>query len=237
MTTEITQDKVRSVLSTKNVLIVGLGGVGAYVADTLARSGIGSLTIVDADTVSLTNINRQLPALPDTIGQLKIKVIEERLKKINPSIKVTGIAEFLQGDAIAKIVKENKYDYVVDCIDTVSPKVYLIKSAVEAGVPVVSSFGAGGRLDPTKILISDIEHTHEDTFGRIVRYRLHKHGIKNGIICVFSTETADKQALMFQNDRFKKSSFGTISYITSIFGLKCAEAVIRGLMGDKFNSK
>ena len=217
-------------LGNKNVLIVGLGGVGSYTAEILARHGIGKMTLVDADDISLTNINRQLPALPETVGKIKVDIIKERLLRINPSIQIEIRKEFIDGERIKQIVEEFPYDYVVDAIDSVSPKIYLIKSTIEAKIPLVSAMGAGGRFDPSKVMIADISQTYQDSLTRIVRSRLHKFNIRSGFKCVFSSEEADKAALMFHDERFKRSSFGTLSYMTSIFGLKCAEVVLHDLL-------
>ncbi|BFU21461.1 HesA/MoeB/ThiF family protein, putative [Entamoeba histolytica HM-1:IMSS-B] len=220
----------RDSLKSKHILIVGLGGVGSYTAEILARCGIGQLTIVDADTISVSNINRQLPAIPSTVGQSKVGIVKQRLERINPEIEVKTVVEFLENERIHELVSAG-FDYVVDAIDSVSPKVFLIKNVMEAKIPLVSSMGAGGRFDPTKIQIADISLSHKDNLTRLVRYRLHKHGIRSGFNCVFSSEEPDRAALMFHQERFKKSSFGTLSYITSMFGVKCAESVIRDLIG------
>ena len=217
-------------LQNKRVLIVGLGGVGSYTAEILTRQGITKFTLVDADDISLTNINRQLPALPSTVGQIKVEVIKQRLQRINPSVEVELRKEFIEEERINEIVNEFEYDYVVDAIDSVSPKIYLIKAAIDKKIPLVSAMGAGGRFDPTQVKIADISESFQDSLTRIVRYRLHKFGIRSGFKCVFSSEEADKAALMFHDERFKKSSFGTLSYMTSIFGLKCAEVVINDLL-------
>ncbi|ELP83762.1 ubiquitin-activating enzyme E1, putative [Entamoeba invadens IP1] len=223
-------------LSLKHVLIVGLGGVGSYTAEILARSGVGHLTIVDADVVAASNINRQLPATPQTIGRKKVEVVKERLQKINPEIKIETIERFIENEGIQEILK-CRYDYVVDAIDSVSPKVFLIKNVMERGMSLVSSFGSGGRFDPTKVGIADISQTEKDQLMRVVRYRLHKHGIRTGFKAVYSLESPDKGALMFQEEKFKKSSFGTLSYMTSIFGAKCAEVVLRDLTGNPVVTK
>lgn len=221
-----------NVLKEKRILIVGLGGVGSYTAEVLTRSGIGKFTLVDADDISLTNINRQLPALPETIGKVKVEVIRERLLKINPTIEIEIRKEFINDERITEIIQEYPYDFIVDAIDSVSPKVWLLRKAYEQKIPIVSSMGAGGRFDPTKVIISDISKTCQDGLSRNVRIRLNKWNIKSGIPCVFSSEEADKSALMYHEERFKKSSFGTLSYMTSLFGLKCAEVVLSSLLSS-----
>ena len=219
-------------LINKRILIVGLGGVGSYTAEILARQGIQKFTLVDADDISLTNINRQLPALPSTIGKVKVEVIKERLQRINPQIEIEIRKEFIEGERIKEIITEYQYDYCVDAIDSVSPKIYLIQSVIEHKIPLVSAMGAGGRIDPTQVKIADISETFQDSLTRIVRSRLGKLGIKSGFQCVFSSEEADKSALMYHDEQYKKSSYGTISYMTSLFGLKCAEVVLRDLLSQ-----
>ena len=150
-------------LQNKRVLIVGLGGVGSYTAEILTRQGITKFTLVDADDISLTNINRQLPALPSTVGQIKVEVIKQRLQRINPSVEVELRKEFIEEERINEIVNEFEYDYVVDAIDSVSPKIYLIKAAIDKKIPLVSAMGAGGRFDPTQVKIADISESFQDS--------------------------------------------------------------------------
>lgn len=218
-------------LQSANVLVVGLGGVGAFAAEYLVRAGIGKLTIVDGDIIDETNINRQLPALHSTLGKLKTVVMQERLQDINPDIQIQLISRFIQPDEFDVLVTAQQYDYIVDAIDSVSPKIYLILAAKRNKIKIVSAMGAGGKLDPGKVKVSDISKTRDDFLARVIRKRLKKHGYQKGIKCVFSTELQDENAMqMTDNSGFKKSHYGTISYMPALFGLYAAAEVIRYLI-------
>lgn len=220
-------------LQSANVLVVGLGGVGAFATEYLVRAGIGNLTIIDGDTIDETNINRQLPALRSTLGKRKTEVMQERLLDINPDVQINVISRFIQPDAFETLVTAEKYDYIVDAIDSVSPKVYLILAAKRNKIKIVSAMGAGGKMDPSKVKVSDISKTRDDFLARVIRKRLKKHGYQKGIKCVFSTELQDGNALqMTDNSGFKKSHYGTISYMPALFGLYAAAEVIRYLIKD-----
>lgn len=216
-------------LNDKHVLVVGLGGVGAYAAEMIARAGIGQMTIVDGDVVNKTNINRQLLALHSQIGRPKAEIMAERIRDINPNIKLTVFNEFLKDERMRELL-ENKYDYVVDAIDTVSPKVFLICHCVELGHKIISCMGAGGRVDPTKLQIADISKTYNCKLAKTIRKRLHRKGIDKGVNVVFSSELVDKSSVIEVNDEEnKKSTVGTISYMPALFGIYCASKVIRDL--------
>lgn len=216
-------------LSKKHVLVVGLGGVGAYSAEMIARAGIGHMTIVDGDVVNETNINRQLLALHSQIGRSKAEIMAERLRDINPDIDLTVIDEFIKDERMRQLL-DNKYDYVVDAIDTVSPKVFLICHCVELGHKIISCMGAGGRVDPTKLQIADISKTYNCKLAKTIRKRLHRKGIDKGVNVVFSSELVDKSAVIEVDDEEnKKSTVGTISYMPALFGIYCASKVIRDL--------
>lgn len=224
-------DKVGSLLD-KHVLIIGLGGVGSYAAEFLVRGGIGALTIVDGDTVDTTNRNRQLPALTSTIGEWKADIMRQRLLDINPELKITVHRTFIEKDITDELL-ETEFDYVVDCIDTVAPKVSLLKKAYAKGYKIVSSMGAGGKTDPTKIEISDISKVHHCKLARYVKKRLHRGDIRKGIIAVFSPEEVSADALaLTENTQNKISYYGTISYIPATFGAHCASVVLRDLMNE-----
>lgn len=221
-------DKVEQ-LSRKHVLVVGLGGVGAYAAEMIARAGVGRMTIVDGDTVSVSNINRQLPALHSQVGRFKAEVMAERLRDINPQIELTVVNEFIKDERMEQLL-ENNYDYVVDAIDTLSPKVFLICHCVRLGLNIISSMGSGGKTDPTKLQIADISKTYNCKLARAIRKRLHRKGIDKGVQVVFSTELTDKAAVVEVDDEEnKKSTVGTISYMPALFGIYCASKVIRDL--------
>lgn len=215
-----------------HVLVVGIGGVGAYAAEMIARSGVGHLTIADADVVSVSNINRQLVALHSTIGRKKCDIMAERLRDINPEIELTVVNRFIKDNETDALLDSAKFDYVVDAIDTLSPKLALIHGALERGIPLVSSMGAGAKTDPTLMEIKDISKTHHCPLAHMLRKRLHKIGIKRGFWAVFSPEPVREGAMILCEEQNKKSNVGTISYIPALFGIGCASVVIRGLIGE-----
>jgi len=217
-------------LTNAHVLVVGLGGVGGICAEMIARAGVGSMTIVDADVVEASNRNRQLPALVSTDNVLKTTVMAERLLDINPDLKLTVIPDFINRTKIATILDETKFDYAVDCIDTLSPKCGFIKASVDRGVPIVSSMGAGGRVDPTKVKVGDIADTYNCPLAFYVRKRLRKVGIRKGVKAVYSTELIDKGKVILAPDGSpKKSIIGTISYLPAVIGCTVASVVVRDL--------
>ncbi|MBR2400393.1 MAG: tRNA threonylcarbamoyladenosine dehydratase [Tidjanibacter sp.] len=215
-----------------HVLIVGLGGVGAYVAEMLARAGVGQLTIADADIVSESNINRQLVALHSTIGRSKTSVLSERLRDINPEIRLNIWTEYIRDEKTNELLDAAKYDYVVDCIDTLSPKANLIVESLKRSYPLVSSMGAGAKTDPTKIEVTDIGKSHHCPLAHMLRKRLHKFGIRSGFWAVFSPEPVREGAMIIAEETNKKSNVGTISYIPAAFGCVCSSVVIRDLIGE-----
>jgi tRNA A37 threonylcarbamoyladenosine dehydratase len=217
-------------LRSSNVLVVGLGGVGSYAAEMICRAGVGKMTIVDGDTVHPSNRNRQLPALKSTEGVPKAGVMAERLKDINPELKLTVVEEYIRDERMIEILKSG-YDYVVDAIDTLSPKVFLIYHSLKMNYPVVSSMGAGGKYDPLRVSIADISETTDCTLARILRKRLHRLGVREGFLAVYSDEVVDKtKVLEVDGEQNKKSVVGTISYMPAAFGIACASVVIRGLL-------
>lgn len=226
------EEKVNNLLSA-NVLVVGLGGVGGICAEMIARSGVGKMTIVDADVVEASNRNRQIPALISTDGKLKAEVMAERIKDINPDIELTVIPEFIKDNRTIEILTSQKFDYAVDCIDTLSPKVFFIKACMDMKIPLISSMGAGGKFDPTKIEVIDISETYQCNLARYVRKRLKRHGIHKGFKVVFSPEAADQSRIFETPKAFpKKSVIGTISYMPAAFGITCASVVVRDLINQ-----
>ncbi len=224
-------------LKNAHLLIVGLGGVGAYAAEQLCRAGIGKFTIVDADTVQPSNRNRQLPALISNQGKLKAKVMAERMRDINPDVNIEVIAEYVKEQRLVDILEAAKYDYVVDAIDTLSPKIYFIYNTVSRGLKLVSSMGAGGKFDPMQVHIADIEQTYMCPLADMIRKRLHKFGLYTGFKAVFSTEKALKDSIIPNDtDRNKKSTVGTISYLPPLFGCCIASVVIREILGHEIKS-
>lgn len=221
-----------AMLRRAHVLIVGLGGVGAYAAEMIARAGVGRLTLADADTVNPTNINRQLVALRSTVGRPKAEVLGERLRDIDPEIGLTIVNRYIKDEETYTLLDAARYDYVVDAIDTLSPKLALIAAALERGYPLVSSMGAGAKMDPTKLEIADISRTHHCPLAHMLRKRLHKIGIRQGFQAVFSPEPIREGAMVLCEEPNKKSNMGTISYIPALFGIGCASVVVRGLIGE-----
>ena len=223
-------------LQNANILIVGLGGVGSFAAEFLVRSGIGNLTIVDGDTVDITNINRQLPALNSTIGKNKTDVVAERILDINPEINLKKINEFLEPERMEEILTQEKFDYVLDCIDSLSPKLALIIICKRKKIKLVSAMGAGGKTDPSKVMVRDISKTNNCFLAKQIRKKLKKEQIHKGFRCVFSTEIQDENSLkMTDGSNYKKSFYGTISYMPAIFGLYAAAEVIRFLLKKEQN--
>ena len=221
-----------NMLRNANVLVVGVGGVGAYAAEMIVRAGVGRMTIADADKVSESNINRQLVALHSTVGREKCDILAERLKDINPELQLTVVNRFIKDDETDALLDSDKFDYVVDAIDTLSPKLALIKGALDRGIPLVSSMGAGAKTDPTLMEIKDIAKTHHCPLAHMLRKRLHKIGIKRGFWAVFSPEPVREGAMILCEEQNKKSNVGTISYIPAMFGIGCASVVVRDLVGE-----
>lgn len=223
------QDKLNK-LTNSHVLVVGMGGVGAYAAEMLCRAGIGKMTMVDGDTFQISNRNRQLMALLSTEGLPKAEVMAKRFRDINPDIELTIINEFIKDEKIADLFNMH-FDFVVDAIDTVAPKVHLLKTAFEKNIPIVSSMGAGGKMDLSMIKVADISKTSNCHLAATVRKRLRKLGVKKGIQCVFSIEEVPQDAIeAVSGIENKRSTVGTISYLPAAFGLNCAGIVIKELI-------
>ena len=217
-------------LQKANILIVGLGGVGSYAAEFIARAGVNKITIVDGDVFDITNKNRQLPALDSTIGLSKAKVLAARLKDINKDLELTVLEEFLSPERAYEIVSK-EFDYVLDCIDTITPKVNLIVAARRKKVKIISSMGAGGKLDATKIKVKDISKTKNCTMARVLRKRLKERKVDKGVRAVYSEEIQIATSLKkTDGTNFKKSYYGTISYMPAAFGLQAASHVINFLI-------
>lgn len=217
-------------LKQANVLIVGLGGVGAYAAEQLCRAGIGKMTLVDGDVVDTTNRNRQLPALISNTGKPKAEVLAARFRDINSNIEITVVNDFISDEKTVELLKSQSFDYVIDAIDTLSPKVFLIYHAVQIGLPVVSSMGAGGKTNPEKVQIADISKSHHCKLAKVIRKRLSKIGVNKGVKVVYSSEETDKNAVRAEDGIYKKSVVGTISYMPPIFGCFISSVVIRDLV-------
>lgn len=237
MTTEWTErtelllgaDKMER-LKKAHILIVGTGGVGAYAAEMLARAGVGKLTLLDADKVQLSNLNRQVIALHSTLGEDKVRVLERRLKDVNPDLNVTARAEFLEEGSVKMLLTENKFDFVVDAIDTIAPKCALIMEAMRLKVPIVSSMGAGAKTDVTQIRFADLWSTYHCGLSKAVRTRLKKEKMQRPLPVVFCTQQADMNAVVkVEGERNKKTTTGTVSYMPAVFGCYLAQYVISNL--------
>jgi tRNA threonylcarbamoyladenosine dehydratase len=219
-----------SKLNNAHILILGMGGVGSFAAEFIARSGVGCMTIVDGDVIDPSNRNRQLPALATNHGKSKVQIMEERLLAINPELKLNVVNEFIRPEAIEQLL-DNDIDYVIDAIDSITPKLTCIKTAYNKGLRIVSSMGAGGRFDPAQIQVADISKSYNCPFAQQLRKQLKAEGIRKGIKVVFSPEQPSKEALMHTDgSNFKKSAYGTISYMPAMFGATAASVVIRDLI-------
>lgn len=217
-----------------HVLVVGLGGVGAYAAEMLCRAGVGELSIVDADTISRSNLNRQLIALTSTIGMAKPQLMEDRLLDINPNLKLHVIHDYLKEENIIQLFKSTSFDYVVDAIDTIAPKVFFIHTALQHQQRLVSAMGAGGKMDPSKISVEAIENTTQCKLAFLIRKRLHRLGVRSGFKAVYSTEVVAKHSVVINEiqEQNKLTTVGTISYMPAMFGCYAASVVIRDLLAD-----
>ena len=212
------------------VAVIGVGGVGGYAAEMIVRAGIGHLIILDSDDVAESNKNRQLLALDSTIGRPKCEVLSERLKDINPELDLTVIQDYFEPEKADELLGGRKIDFLVDAIDTLSPKLALIKYCMDNGIPLVSSMGAGAKFDATRVRLADVSKSYNCPLAYIVRKRLRHMGISKGFKVVFSEELPDRDSIVPCKDRNKKSQVGTISYIPAVFGCVCAQAAIRHIM-------
>ena len=231
-------------LSSARVAVIGVGGVGGYAAEMIVRAGVGHILILDSDEVSVSNRNRQLLALNSTVGRPKCQVLKERLLDINPDLDIVTVEKFIIAEGAvpdsgfedasgtpSQLLGAYEFDYVVDAIDTLSPKLELIKYCLDRKIPLVSSMGAGAKFDVTRIRITDISKSFQCPLAHMVRKRLGKMGIRKGFKAVFSEEIADRSSIVLEAGRNKKSQVGTISYLPASFGCACAQVVITGLLG------
>jgi len=225
----IGENTVKS-LTQKHVMIVGMGGVGSYAAEFICRSGVGKMTIIDGDVVDPTNRNRQLPALSTNHGISKADIMANRLLDINPELELTVIKEFINPEMVENLFHKS-VDYIIDAIDSITPKITFLKIAHHNKIPIVSSMGAGGKLDPTQLKVVDISKTINCPFAEQVRKNLKKQGIYSGIKAVFSPEIVIKESLIMTDGKnYKKSAYGTMSYLPATFGAVAASVVIRDLI-------
>lgn len=217
-------------LMNSHVMVLGLGGVGSFAAEFICRNGVGEMTIIDGDTVDPSNRNRQLPALATTHGASKADIMAERLKAINPELKLHVVSNFITPERIDELL-EKKPDYVIDAIDSITPKLSFIRQAYAKKINFVSSMGAGGKIDPTKLEVVDISQTYNCPLAQHIRKKLKKHQIYNGVKVVFSSELPNKKSLIYTDgSNYKKSAYGTMSYIPATFGAVIASVTIRDLM-------
>jgi tRNA threonylcarbamoyladenosine dehydratase len=229
----LTGSKGLNKLRESHVLVAGLGGVGSTAAEMICRAGIGNITIVDHDQVQASNLNRQLCALHSTIGKSKAEVVANRLLDINPALNLRVLPVYLKDETIPQTLSEIKYDYVIDAIDTLSPKFYLIYNCLQLKIPLVSSMGSGGKFDPTRIEVADISKTYNCKLAHYIRKKLHKHQIYKGFKAVFSDELTPEGAMVVTEGEInKRSMVGTISYMPVAFGCTCASVVIRDLLQE-----
>ncbi len=228
---QVGEDGVRA-LEKARVAIVGVGGVGAYAAEMLCRAGVGYFLLVDSDVISVTNKNRQLPALDSTVGQKKTSVISSRMKDINKFVQVDIIDEFLTEENIGPVFGEalRNVGFVIDAIDTLAPKIALIKFCLDNNIPLVSSMGAGAKYDATKVRLADIKDSFNCPLAYMLRKRLHKIGVRSGFRVVFSEEKPVREAIVPMEERNKKSRTGTVSYMPAVFGCVCAQAAVQHIL-------
>lgn len=219
-------------LQNSHILIAGVGGVGGFVAEALARAGVGRLTLIDHDTVNPSNKNRQIIALDSTLGRKKVEVMRDRIQEINPACKVTISDSFIRPEDMETLLNPG-FNYVVDAIDSLNCKVALVATAKQLGLQVVSSMGAGRRMDPSKIELADISKTHGCALARNMRQRLKKQRITKGIMTVFSSEIPMPPGPMEEIEGARgRVVNGTASYMPGIFGLMLAGYVISDLTKD-----
>lgn len=240
-------DEALGILKSSTVAIFGIGGVGSFAAEALGRCGIGKLVLIDFDRINISNINRQIHSTGKTIGRYKVDVMKERLQEINPWIEVEVFKEIYNEDTKNKLIKYN-YDYVIDAIDTISSKISLIISCKNMNIPIVSSMGAGNKLDPTKLKIADVYETKMCPLAKVIRYELKKHGIKS-LKVVFSTEkpikitlneSIDNSFRMVENtpdNMYSKPPIGSVSFVPSAAGLMLASVAARELIGISVDTK
>lgn len=237
-------------LRNATVVVAGLGGVGAYAAEMVARAGVGRLVLIDSDVVGESNKNRQLLAMNSTIGRSKVAVMRERLQDVNPELDIREAEEYLAEENIPEIlsryipsggtsnitsngVSGGDTVFLVDAIDTLAPKIALISYCVNNKIPLVSSMGAGAKFDATKVRIADISKSYNCPLAYILRKKLRKIGISKGFPVVFSEELPEREAIVpTEGERNKKSQVGTISYLPAVFGCVCAQAAISCLLKD-----
>jgi len=219
-------------LSRASVAVIGLGGVGAFAAEMVVRAGVGRVVILDSDVVAPSNKNRQLIALNSTLGKPKAEVMADRLRDIDMELKIDIINDYLTEDNVSALLEQYQTDFIIDAIDTLSPKIALIRYAVTRGIPLVSSMGAGAKYDATKVRVADISKSFNCPLAYILRKKLRKCGISKGFKVVFSEELPDTDAIVPVEDRNKRSQVGTLSYLPAMFGITAAQVAIDAIISD-----
>ena len=221
-------------LEKAHVFVAGLGGVGGIAAEMIARAGVGEMTLADGDIVEDSNRNRQLAALTGTVGRLKTEVIAERLLQINPAIRLHLVSEYLQNETLTDALTRAFCSCVLDAIDSISPKLFLILNCIENHIPIVSCMGSGARLNPELVRCADISETSGCSLARVMRKRLRKHGVEKGLKVIYSPELPLPGSVVETDDGLlhKRSVTGTISYMPAVFGCHCASAVIQQILGS-----
>ncbi|SDZ74774.1 tRNA A37 threonylcarbamoyladenosine dehydratase [Desulfuromusa kysingii] len=223
-------DSAMARLQNSTVAIFGVGGVGSYAVEALVRAGVGRLVLVDFDTICATNINRQIHALEETVGQIKVEAMAQRCLAINPQLKIVVHNKVYAADTSAELL-DIEYDYVLDCIDSISDKLHLIQGCLRRKLPIISAMGAANKLDPTLIKVADISMTKKCRLARTIRKELRKQGIEQGVKVVYSTE--EFRPLTGADAAERKPTLGSSSYLPPLFGLTMAGEVIRSLIGER----
>lgn len=221
-------------LKNSHVLIVGLGGIGSFAGEFIARAGVGKMTIIDGDAFDPTNKNRQLTALDSTIGRNKAVVLAERIRDINPEIELEVIEEFVLPERVWEILKDSKPDYVMDCIDSVTPKLEWIIACIALKIKLISAMGAGGKTDASSVKVTSLVKTHNCKLASHLKKRLKRKNVEfKKVKAVFSSELQQKDSLkMTDGKNYKRSFYGTVSYMPALFGLFAAAEVI-GFLSKK----
>ncbi len=218
-------------LKKSHVLIVGLGGIGSFAAEFIARSGVGTMTIIDGDVFDPTNKNRQLTALDSTVGVNKAVVLAERLKDINPELKINVVQEFVLPERVWELLDAYRPDFVMDCIDSVTPKIEWIIACIRLKIKIITHLGAGGKIDPSRVQVTRLPNTYNCKLASHLKKRLRKQDVTlKSVRAVFSSELQIKESLKMTNGlNYKRSFYGTVSYMPALFGLMGAAEVIRFL--------
>ncbi len=214
-------------LKKSSVAVFGVGGVGSYTAEALARSGVGHITLIDNDTVNITNINRQIIALQSTVGMLKTEAAKARILDINPNCEVTVHSCFYTGNEF----ELDNFDYIADAIDSVSSKLALIENAIKNNIPIISSMGTGNKLDPTKLVVTDISKTEMCPLAKIVRTQLRKRGINHHTV-VYSTEKPVTHKAEIEEENDNRKTIGSVSFVPSVAGLIMAGKIINDIASE-----